>query len=112
MAVVMLMAFWSGAALAGQPAADPAAKKSAAAERLNSPRTTIGEVVEMVPGKSVQVKEETGKLHNYGLTKTTKIDGDLQVGSMITVVSTGRWAREIAVQSELMTPPLGPQAKN
>lgn len=110
LAVVMLMAFWSGAALAGEPAAAPS-KKSAAAERLNSPRTTVGEVVEMVPGKSVQLKDELGKLHTYGLMKTTKVDGDLQIGRMITVVSTGRWAREIAVQSEQITPP-GPQAKN
>jgi hypothetical protein len=95
-AVVMIVTFWSGAALADQPAAGPS--KKAAAARLNSPRTTVGEVVDLVPGKSVQIKEETGALHHYGLTKTTKIDGDLKVGGTITVMSTGRWAREITVQ--------------
>jgi len=109
LAVVLFVAFGAGAALAGEPAASPS-EKSAAAERLNSPRTTIGEVVEMTPGKSVQLKDEAGKLHTYGLTKTTKIDGDLQVGSMITVVSTGRWAREISVQAADESAP-GPQAQ-
>jgi len=96
-AVVMFVTLWSGAALADQPAAGPS-KKAAAAARMNSPRTTVGEVVDLVPGKSVQIKEETGALHHYGLTKTTKIDGDLKVGGTITVMSTGRWAREITVQ--------------
>lgn len=110
MAVVMLMAFSSGAALAGEPAANSAAKKSAV-ERLNGPRTTMGEVVEWTPGKMIVVKDEAGKLHSYGLTKKTKVDGTLQTGRMISVVSTGRWAREIAVEPENVTPP-GPQAKN
>lgn len=96
-AVVMIVTLWSGAALADQPAAGQS-KKAAAAARLNSPRTTVGEVVGLVPGKSVQIKEKTGSLHNYGLTKTTRIDGDLKVGGTITVMSTGRWAREISVQ--------------
>ena len=99
MAVVMLMAFSSGAALADQSMSGPASK-SAAADRLHSPRTTIGELVEWTPGKVVQIKEETGKVHTYGLTKTTKIDGSLQIGRMITVTSTGRWAREITVQED------------
>ena len=98
MAVVMLMTCWSGAARADQSMPGPS--KSSAADRLHSPRTTIGEVVEWTPGKLVQIKEETGKVHTYGLTKTTKIDGMLQIGRMITVTSTGRWAREITVQED------------
>jgi hypothetical protein len=107
---VLLAAIWSGAALAGEPAAAPS-KKSATAERLNSPRTTVGEVVEWTPGKLIVVKDDAGALHSYGLTKKTKVDGSLQTGVMISVVSTGRWAREIAVQPDPISPP-GPQAKN
>jgi hypothetical protein len=98
-AVVMLVALWSGAALADQPAAG-LSKKAAAAARMNSPRTTVGEVIDLVPGKSVQIKEVTGALHTYGLAKSTKIDGELKVGGTITVMSTGRWAREITVQRD------------
>lgn len=99
-AVVMLVVLWSGAALADQPAAG--LSKKAAAARMNSPRTTVGEVIDLVPGKSVQIKEVTGALHTYGLAKNTKIDGELKVGGTITVMSTGRWAREITVQPEKM----------
>jgi hypothetical protein len=110
-AVVMSVVLWSGAALADQPAAGNLSKKAAAAARMNSPRTTVGEVIDLVPGKSVQIKEETGALHHYGLTKTTKIDGDLKVGGKITVMSTGRWAREITVQPE-KTDQAGSQAND
>jgi len=99
LALAMLMAGWSGAVLADQPAAG-SSKQSAAAARLNSPRTTVGEVVDLVPGKSVRIKEESGTLHTYGLAKSTKIDGDLKLGGRIMVKSTGRWAREITVQSD------------
>jgi hypothetical protein len=109
-AVVMFVALWSGAALADQPAASPS-KKAAAAARMNSPRTTVGVVVDLVEGKSVQIKEETGALHRYGLAKTTRIDGDLKVGGKITVMSTGRWAREITVQPE-KTDQAGSKAKD
>jgi hypothetical protein len=98
-AVIMMVALWSGSVLADQPAVGPS-KKAAAAARMNSPRTTVGEVVDLVPGKSVHIKEKTGAVHHYGLTKTTKIDGDLKVGGTITVMSTGRWAREITVQPD------------
>jgi hypothetical protein len=99
LAVAMLMACWSGTALADQPAAG-SSKKAAAAARLNSPRTTVGEVVDLVPGKSVRIKEESGAQHTYGLAKSTKIDGELKVGGRITVMSTGRWAREITVNPD------------
>ncbi|HXZ25115.1 MAG TPA: hypothetical protein VEI24_02755 [Nitrospiria bacterium] len=97
--VAVLIACWSGTALADQPVTG-SSKKAAAAARLNSPRTTVGEVVDLVPGKSVRIKEESGTLHTYGLAKSTKIDGELKVGGTITVMSTGRWAREITVQPD------------
>jgi ribosomal protein S6E (S10) len=94
---------------ADAPAAAPGkqAKKVAAA-----PKTTMGEVTAVTPGKSVSVKDEKGKTHKFTISKKTKIEGDLKMGAKVDVTSKGSSAEEIKVSGGAEAPaaPMAPAA--
>ena len=110
MAMALVLALGSGIVMAAQDdAAKPSKKPASAKGFMNGPQLVSGEVVSVTPGKSVQVKESTGKVRNYGLSKKTVIDGELKVGRMISVTSAGRWAQQITVQPAKDRPELAQQ---
>jgi hypothetical protein len=106
--MALVPALWVGAAMAGQNEGTgllnavlvktAPAKAASAKGSLNSPRVTSGEIVDVTPGQLVQIKEETGRLHTYGLSKKTMVEGILKVGAKAEVTSVGRWAEQITVQ--------------
>jgi hypothetical protein len=59
--------------------------------------------VALTPGKTFQIKELSGGVRTFYLSKKTVISGDLRVGEQVSVTSAGRWAQEVAVQAELAT---------
>jgi hypothetical protein len=102
-AMALVLTLWAGAAMAGQNEGAglltvASAKAASAKGSLNSPRVTSGEIVDVTPGQLVQIKEETGRLHTYGLSKKTMVEGILKVGAKAEVTSVGRWAEQITVQ--------------
>jgi hypothetical protein len=95
----MTLMLGSGMALAADgDAAKPAKKPASTKGLLNTPQLASGEIVSLMAGKSIQIKESNGKLRSYSLSKKTKIDGELKVGQIVSVASAGRWAQEITVQ--------------
>jgi len=68
------------------------------AKRVAAPKTTMGEVTAVTPGKHFVVKDDKGKIHKFSIGKKTKIDGELKVGAKVNVTSKGRWAEEVKVE--------------
>jgi len=99
---ILTVAALAGVSVAADaPGATPEkqAKKVAAA-----PKTTMGEVTAVTPGKSVVVKDEKGKTHKFSISKKTKIEGDLKVGAKVDVTSKGSSAEEIKVSGGAEAP--------
>jgi hypothetical protein len=90
---VMAVAAFSGMGFA----AEGAAKAEPAKKMANAPKTSTGEVVKLTAGKSLEIKDEAGKTHTFNLSKKTKLEGDVKVGSKVTVTSVGRSAKEVTV---------------
>jgi len=97
LAVSMLtVAALAGVSVAADaPAAPPA--PPAHGKKGGAPKMTMGEVTAVTAGKNFEVKDEKGKTHKFGISKTTKIDGDLKVGAKVDVTSKGRWAEEVKI---------------
>ncbi len=99
MAMALMLVFGAGIVTAAQKEGAGSSKKPAT-NTINAPQLASGEIVNVIPGKSVQIKQENGKLRTYGLSKKTRIDGELKVGEMASVSSAGRWAQEVTVHPE------------
>jgi hypothetical protein len=98
--LMLVVSMLAVAALAGvSVAADaPAAPPAPPAHgKKHEPKMTMGEVTAVTAGKNFEVKDEKGKTHKFGISKTTKVEGDLKVGSKVEVSSKGRWAEEVKV---------------
>jgi hypothetical protein len=98
--VMLAVSILAVAALAGVGvAADtPAAAPAKPAHHTKAePKMTMGEVTGVKAGKSFDVKDEQGKTHRFNISKKTKIDGELKVGSKVDVTAMGHWAHEVKV---------------
>ncbi len=106
---VMLLTAVAVAALSGMVfAAEPGSsttQPASAKKATSAPKTTTGEVASFTPGKSLEIKDEAGKVHHYSLSKKTKIEGEVKVGEKVSVTASGRWAQEVKVQTAMVTPP-------
>lgn len=80
---------------------------AAAKKTMSAPKTTTGEVASFTAGKRLQMKDEAGHVHTYRLSKKTKLEGDVKVGERVSVMASGRWAKEVKVQTAMATPPPG-----
>jgi hypothetical protein len=97
--MALVLAFGLGVAMAAQgDAAKPTKKPASAKGLMTTPQLVSGEIVSVMAGKSIEIKESSGKLRSYSLSKKTKIEGELKVGQIVEVASAGRWAQEITVQ--------------
>lgn len=97
MAMALMLAL-SGTVAAGSDEAASPSKAASVGGLLISPHTASGEIVSMTPGKSVRIKESTGKLRTYSFSKKTKINGELKVGQQVSISSNGRWIQQITPQ--------------
>lgn len=98
--VMLAVSILTVAALAGvSVAADtPAAAPAKPGHHAKAePKMTMGEVTGVKAGKSFDVKDEKGKTHRFNISKKTKIDGELKVGSKVDVTAMGHWAHEVKV---------------
>ena len=97
--MVFVCALGLGVAMAAQgDTAKPSKKPAATKGLMTTPQLVSGEIVSLMAGKSIEIKESSGKLRNYSLSKKTKIEGELKVGQIVSVASAGRWAQQITVQ--------------
>ncbi len=101
---VVAVAALSGVVFAAEPG--PSTTQPASAKKTTSaPKTTTGEVASFTAGKSLEIKDEAGKVHHYSLSKKTKIEGEVKVGEKVSVTASGRWAQEVKVQTAMAPPP-------
>jgi hypothetical protein len=92
---ILAVAVLAGVSVAADaPAAAPA---KPAHHAKAEPKMTMGEVTGVTAGKSFEVKDEKGKTHKFSISKKTKIEGELKVGSKVDVTSMGHWAHEVKV---------------
>jgi len=94
---ILTVAALAGAGLAAETMQTPAPSKPVHARKMGVPRITMGEVTAVTAGKNVSIKDEKGKTHRFNISKKTKIDGELKVGSKVDVTAMGHWAHEVKV---------------
>jgi len=94
--ILAVAALASVSVAADTPAAAPAPAKPGHHTKAE-PKMTMGEVTGVTAGKSFEVKDEKGKTHKFTISKKTKIDGELKVGSKVDVTAMGHSAHEVKV---------------
>ena len=62
-----------------------------------------GSVVSITPGEKFQIEEKSGRVRTLYISKKTKIRGELKLGKKVSVTTSGRWARDVSVESPLAT---------
>lgn len=59
--------------------------------------TLNGEVTKYEIGKAISVKDLTGKVVEFDITKDTKIEGDVRVGSQVLVEADGKTVKSLKI---------------
>lgn len=61
--------------------------------------TLSGEVLTYEAGKAISVRDLSGKVHDLQITKDTKLDADVKVGSNVSIQADGNKAQSVKVAS-------------
>jgi len=71
-------------------------------------KSISGEVVKYEAGKTIVVKDKAGKSHTLGITKTTKVEGEVAVGGKVKVEVVG--LKATVIKAEAAAPAPAPEA--
>lgn len=61
--------------------------------------TLSGEVLNYEAGKAISVRDFNGKVHDLQITKDTKVDTNIKVGSQVSIEADGQKAQSVKVAS-------------
>jgi hypothetical protein len=59
--------------------------------------TLSGEVLNYEAGKAISVRDFNGKVHDLQITKDTKVDANIKVGSRVSIEAEGEKAQSVKV---------------
>ncbi len=61
--------------------------------------TLSGEVLNYEAGKAISVRDFNGKVHELQITRDTKVDANIRVGSQVSIEADGQKAQSVKVAS-------------